>query len=535
VRWRLSGLIQLNFKDVIGKVGKEEDISLAHLGRLVSSMNHRPDATFTRLRTRSDSYDTWLARRILWLALAVLCMLSVTDPDLWGHLRFGLDILRNHSVNALESYSYTSDLPLTNHEWLDEAVMALLYRLGGAPALIILKASVVGGAYFLIIRSYRTARSPLAEVTALVVAIVSLPLTVTIRPQMWSFLFIAVLCQTNLSSASWFALPALFVLWANLHGGWSVGIALLAVRCAGEMWRQRRLDVALMTTLLLSAAGTLINPYGIGLWRFMLSTLRLNRADITEWQPIWGGGSALNIAGWMLGGAIVVAFAKQTYRRRPENLLALVAFALAAQRVQRLVPLFVLSSVLLLAPEITRLAERQPSARPSLHPRGRRLIDSVMLAGIVAVSIYSLSPRLWCIAATAQGVQPDALTASSLHNPELRGRLAVEFDWGEYAIWHFGPRLRVSIDGRRETVYSARVLREQQALAEGSTEGLVILDRDRPEYIWMRRSRAALLRALPSHSYRVDVLTDAAFLAVRSDATHLMRSTRVPAGCFPDF
>jgi hypothetical protein len=33
----------------------------------------------------------------------------------------------------------------------------------------------------------------------------------------------------------------------------------------------------------------------------------------------------------------------------------------------------------------------------------------------------------------------------------------VWFDWGEYAIWHLAPRLRVSIDGRRETVYSEAV------------------------------------------------------------------------------
>ena len=31
------------------------------------------------------------------------------------------------------------------------------------------------------------------------------------------------------------------------------------------------------------------------------------------------------------------------------------------------------------------------------------------------------------------------------------------FNWGEYAIWHFSPRMLVSIDGRRETVYSESV------------------------------------------------------------------------------
>ena len=30
------------------------------------------------------------------------------------------------------------------------------------------------------------------------------------------------------------------------------------------------------------------------------------------------------------------------------------------------------------------------------------------------------------------------------------------FDWGQYAIWHKPDDLRVSMDGRRETVYSER-------------------------------------------------------------------------------
>lgn len=34
------------------------------------------------------------------------------------------------------------------------------------------------------------------------------------------------------------------------------------------------------------------------------------------------------------------------------------------------------------------------------------------------------------------------------------GNMVVPFDWGEYVIWHLGPQVKVSIDGRRETLYS---------------------------------------------------------------------------------
>ncbi len=43
----------------------------------------------------------------------------------------------------------------------------------------------------------------------------------------------------------------------------------------------------LVAVVLLSALATLVNPYGWQLWGFIASTVRLSRADITEWQPIW--------------------------------------------------------------------------------------------------------------------------------------------------------------------------------------------------------------------------------------------------------
>jgi hypothetical protein len=41
-----------------------------------------------------------------------------------------------------------------------------------------------------------------------------------------------------------------------------------------------------------------------------------------------------------------------------------------------------------------------------------------------------------------------------LKQSNVAGNMAVHFDWGEYALWHLGPQIKVSIDGRRETVYS---------------------------------------------------------------------------------
>ena len=90
------------------------------------------------------------AARLLPLAtlLVLTCFLAGTsaDADLWGHLTFGRDIVRTHAVGATDPYSFTSDRPWVNHEWLAEAIMWIFYAAGGGAGLIVLKLSLAWAA-----------------------------------------------------------------------------------------------------------------------------------------------------------------------------------------------------------------------------------------------------------------------------------------------------------------------------------------------------------------------------------------------------
>lgn len=48
---------------------------------------------------------------------------------------------------------------------------------------------------------------------------------------------------------------------------------------------------------------------------------------------------------------------------------------------------------------------------------------------------------------------PEREAVAFLRSNRLHGKLLTWFDYGEYAIWHLAPKLRVSLDGRRETAY----------------------------------------------------------------------------------
>ena len=173
----------------------------------------------------------WVVSAWVWALLLVVIVPARADPDLWGHLRFGLDWLATRSLSYADPYSFTQDRPWINHEWVSEALMALAYTTAGVAGLLVLKILLV--ALGLVILAGAMAPLPvLVRSACLLLATWSAvaPMTLTIRPQLWSWLFTIILARLLLSPPTprlLVVLPLLFALWANTHGGVVFGVALL--------------------------------------------------------------------------------------------------------------------------------------------------------------------------------------------------------------------------------------------------------------------------------------------------------------------
>jgi hypothetical protein len=81
--------------------------------------------------------------------------------------------------------------------------------------------------------------------------------------------------------------------------------------------------------------------------------------------------------------------------------------------------------------------------------------------------------------------EPEASVVPLVQRAQIQGRLVVWFDWGEYAIWHFAPELLVSIDGRRETVYSDAVMAQHLAFYTDPSTRARFLQDVRPDHVWL--------------------------------------------------
>jgi hypothetical protein len=469
-----------------------------------------------------------LIRGLVWVLGFVAIIPTQTDPDLWGNLKFGLDLLETWSFSTVDQYSFTQDIPWINHSWLPQVLMAAAYRAGGTAGIVVLKVLVVAAILWLVARAYAHAAPLVAEAAVLVVLITGIPVFVTARAQLWTVLGVVVLCRLILSPKPWAMAwaPLVMLVWVNAHVGWLIGIALLAWWAIGVFVRGPANDRYRAAGIAAAAVlATLVNPYGWRMWTFLFGVAHLSR-DISEWQPL----SAATLSNQIGVAVCLVAVLTLAARLPFERLASLVGLGYAAFRAVKFITLFITATVLFVAPVIVRRFPRSADA-PRRLPTGMRVINGTAVVAVLAVALVNAWPRLTCL--TSTDWRPDPQAGAALVNARASGRIAVTFDWGEYVIWHLGPQLRVSMDPRFDLVYSAKVVAEQWAVSMALPDGVAFLQRHRPEYVWYPQSDRALKAWLPDNGYRLDIDTPTSFIGVRRDLEPLRDPGPQSPGCFP--
>src|SRR5262249_13705264 len=160
-------------------------------------------------------------------------------------------------------------------------------------------------------------------------------------------------------------------------------------------------------------------------------------------------------------------------RRTPQAILILSTTAVLPLISQRHYPLFVLALVVLAGEHIADVWNhwRPPMAQSS---GGRSSIAFVSLVLSVVFAGASL-PRFASIRVEPFYFAFPARAVALLRQSGVRGNMAVPFDWGEYILWHIGPGLKVSIDGRRETLYSDETYRQSRDFEQGTGDWDLLL------------------------------------------------------------
>jgi hypothetical protein len=420
---------------------------------------------------------------------------TVADADLWGHLAFGREILHLRAIPSHDSYSFTSTIPWINHEWLAEIISYASYAAGGIAALVAVKSILLLAMLAMVLVALHRVSSDVVVHDLLVFLVVAgtYGRSITFRPQVFSLvlfpaLLLALLAAERGRARALAAVPVIFLLWANLHGGWIVGLAAFGIWGAWAYvhsveYRIARLWLALIGAA--SLAATLVNPYGLALWDFLASTVRVSRG-IADWQPLWKLPFFL-LTPWLTATALAaIAIIFERRRVNPSHVAIVAMCWIGSVRVSRLDAFFILSTIMLLGPQIQAAFRRfaRPAPAPVQTQSGG--VGSIAL-GAMAVGLIGmvLSRGNFTCVQIQDGFLPEPEAVLSAKLNRLQGRMLTFFDWGEYAIWHLGPDVKVSMDGRRETVYSEDVIDKHFALYQNKPGALDFVEQLQPDYIWL--------------------------------------------------
>lgn len=330
---------------------------------------------------------------------------KVQDPDVWWIAAAGRDLLASGRVPRENAYAFTDPAhPWIMHEWLFAAPFAQgLARAG--PAFFALAALAFMLATFALVLVH-TMNAPTGLRARGLYSLATLlcfgKRCTSARPSGAALLFAVAMAhiafRPRLRWRDVALAAAIELVWANAHGSFPLGVALLGAGAACAWWEKRRDDIALRAAAVgIAAAVTPINPYGLKLHRFVLAYFRGEpgvfaaiHEHIAEFAPLWRDTSVLGVPeklgfAWMTGLALA-AIASPRWRARGAVVLGLAL--LAALHVRHIEQLGLLGAMIL-APRAGEIAERLGLRAGRGEAARTRAVAAAMLAvGALALTLH---------------------------------------------------------------------------------------------------------------------------------------------------
>jgi hypothetical protein len=399
----------------------------------------------------------------------------IWHTDVWGHLAYGRCVWQQGGLPSTETLMpLARDVPFVDTVWLSQLIGYGLYSRFGVAALQCLFAAPItaaGGA--LAHAAYGSTRSVWCALfgVALFGWINYQPLQI-VRPQLAGMVCFVLLLVWLFSGRvrrwHWWAIPLLFALWANLHGSFPVGLAALTLFAAGrvfDVWRRtRRPGIALadrqvrrlLLLLGLSAAATLVNPYGPGVYAEILAVARNpNLRDLVEWKPLTvrmlHGQAAVVVT---IGLCIVYYLSRR--RVRAVEILLLAGLGMLALWHSRMLVWWGAVAAYCLPLHLSGAWRWLSPLRARSSPCGGRWTILTLAVAAICFLATPFASALWRgpsadPAAARQGLRRsvsvltpvDAVDYLTQQPPQ--GQVFNTYEWGDFLLWAGPPDLRIFV------------------------------------------------------------------------------------------
>lgn len=419
---------------------------------------------------RGNSTSNW---RIAAVVAVLACVMFVSvvplsGNDFWLQVKLGELIAQQHSVPSTLLFPFTEIANKTfhAHEWLTSLAFYGLLRLFGEAGLplvtgflgVLLFAAMARLAYI------RSGGHFALGLLGGLVTILSENYRQELRPELPALLLMAVFW--NVLDAH-FRIPRkrtaglallIVMMWANCHGSFILGPALVGIYTAGPYldqllgshfsnWRPTHKFWHWLAFSLALVGVCLINPQG---WQQIQFVLHFSNdtqagAHLTEWIPTWDSrvhslpGLWIGLGVWLL--LVSVMLLNFRLLQCADALLFLFFSFLALKAIR--FPVYLGMALAFIAPTYVRGYFNQAEVRP-------RVLQAITVVSLMLLLLAALFGN-------AAGRRPhfyDDPTkftlklTNAIANPQLRGNVLNSMELGSELIYRTYPRLRPAIDSR---------------------------------------------------------------------------------------
>lgn len=414
------------------------------------------------------------------------------DAGIGWHIRTGELILHTGSVPHSDPFSSTmSGKPWYAWEWLYDLIVGGLHRETGLNGVVFFDALIIAVTFALVFRQMLARGSGLGVAVGMLLLVVSASsIHFLARPHVLSWLFTVIFFDVlaafendgNPRRLMW--LPAIMLLWANLHGGFLLGLVLVGIHFLAEWagstgWGARGdRELAARKAKQLALAGaitgavTLANPYGyqlhLHIYRYLGDRFLMDHID-EFLSPNFHGLPQKCFAGILL--LVIVGAATTPKRLRASQVMVILFAVYSGLFASRNIPISSMLLALVMAPHLsasiterwrpwmervtgfwTRVEAMESGLRGHLWP------TLAVLLGIWVCAQHGRLGSMQLMDAHFDAKRFPANAVDWLARTGVSEPVFCPDYWGGYLIYRRFPEMPVVVDDRHD-LYGAEYLK----------------------------------------------------------------------------
>ncbi|OGH14869.1 MAG: hypothetical protein A2860_00715 [Candidatus Levybacteria bacterium RIFCSPHIGHO2_01_FULL_37_33] len=388
------------------------------------------------------------------------------DPDLGWHLKYGEYFFKHGQILRDNIFStMMADYKWINHSWATDILTYAVFNNLGFLGLTLLGALVVTLSFYFFSRAVKL--TAWEEIILFpIILFFTYPVNqVSFRAQLLSIMFLGILFYTlnkyeNTRLKKFLLIFGLFVLWANFHGEFILGIVILGIwefikNIKNFYFSNKRTKIILISSFKISALlvitailATLFNPFAVGVYQEAFNHFgNPSQKYVMEWlyveqlSELWWKNIVMAI---LLSLGLIFLFLNNKYRDVIQFIgLVIIFFCMSFWARRYSWPMYYMTF-----PILSSLAVflKPNSKTATLYSSIVFFALYLLIIFFIKIPISQYKDMSWDVYCR-EFAKCSRRSVEYIIKNKLDKNLLTLYNWGGWIIWNY-PQIKPSIDGR---------------------------------------------------------------------------------------